>query len=151
MWALVAAERWEPICLAAAGFGVAALAIGLVFGAGTPVGIGVAGIGAAYAVAASSGGDVDGGAVLFAPALLVLAELAYWSLEHRVRVADERSLVARRLAALAIVAMASVGVGTLAVGAAAVPLSAGPPLLVVGVAAAIAVVGLVAALARAER
>jgi hypothetical protein len=151
LWAVAAADTWEAACTAAAAFGVAALAVGLVFGVAVPVGIGIGAVGVAYAIAIAWTDELAPGAVVFGPALLVAAELAYWSLEHRVRISDERPLVARRVTTLGFVVVMSLAVGVLAVGTTAVPVREGVLVLAAGAAAAVAVVALVGALARAER
>ena len=151
LWAVAIADNWEGVVVATAAFGVAALAVGLVFGTAPPVGRGVGGLAVAYAVAVAWSEDLDAGAALFGAALLVAAELAYWSLEHRVRISDERTLVVRRLTTLALVVAASVVIGVLAVGTTTVPLAGGAFVLAAGAAAAVAVVALLGVLARSGR
>jgi hypothetical protein len=57
---------------------------------------------------------LDRGAPLFAAGLLAAAELAYWSLEERSRVAGEPGESFRRLAFVTVLALASLVVGQLA-------------------------------------
>ena len=92
------------------------------------------------------GGALDERAPLVAAALFVVAELAYWSLELRDAVADEPGAYARRLALVA-----ALGLGALAVGAgllAVVDAGGGIGLEVVGAAAAVAALAIVALAAR---
>jgi hypothetical protein len=105
---------------------------------------------AAYASALAVRGDdrVDPGAPLVGAGLLVLAELAYWSLERRGPGYEELRVVARRLAALGALAFLSLVLGAFVVVVTAAPLGGGLAWDLVGVAAAGATLAIVAWLAR---
>jgi hypothetical protein len=106
---------------------------------------------AQYALALSlrEGDDVvDARVPFYAAGLLVAAELAYWSIELRVRGSEGGALMLRRLAALGGLAIVSLGVGTFVVAAAATSLAPGLLWDAVGAAAAVAALALLAGLAR---
>lgn len=107
-------------------------------------------VAAAYATGLAVRGDdtVDPGAPLFGAALLVLAELAYWSLERRGPGYEEPGVVMRRLAALGGLGFLSLVLGAFVVVVTAAPLGGGLAWDVVGVAAAGATLAIVAWLAR---
>ena len=104
-----------------------------------------------YALALTLGdGDeqVDAAAPFYAGGLLLLAELAYWSIELRAPGREDAGLIVRRLAALGALVLTSVALGTFVVAATAVSLSAGLLLDVIGAAAAVATLAFLARLAR---
>jgi hypothetical protein len=102
----------------------------------------------AAALAARGGSELDAGAPLVGAGLLVLAELAYWSLELRGPGYEERRVVARRLGALGVLAFLSVLLGAFVVVLTAAPLGGGLAWDAVGVAAAAGTLAIVAWLAR---
>jgi hypothetical protein len=102
----------------------------------------------AAALAVRGGADVDAGAPLVGAGLLVLAELAYWSIELRGPGYEERGVVARRLGALGVVAFLSVLLGAFVVVLTAAPLGGGLAWDAVGIAAAAGTLAIVAWLAR---
>jgi hypothetical protein len=106
-------------------------------------------VGAAYAAAlAARGADsVDAAAPLVGAGLLLLAELAYWSVELRGPGYEERRVVARRLGALTALAFLSVVLGAFVVVLTAAPLGGGLAWDAVGVAAAAGTLAIVAWLA----
>jgi hypothetical protein len=93
----VAALR-DPLLLALGGAAVFVLVVGVAAGRSFLVPWAVAGLGAAYAL--SLGGEVDARVPLFAVALLVTAELAYWSLRLRGSAPDEPGMAQRRVIGL---------------------------------------------------
>jgi hypothetical protein len=104
-----------------------------------------------YALALTLGGGddgVDAAAPFYAAGLLLLAELAYWSIELRVPGRTDRALTLRRLAALGGLAVASIAVGTFVVAATAVSLSSGLVWDAIGAAAAVATLAILARLAQ---
>jgi hypothetical protein len=104
---------------------------------------------AEYPVARVEGGDrVDAAAPLVGAGLLGYAELASWAGEARAGVRDERPVLAARARTLAATVAAGLGLGALVLLAAALPAGGGLARLAVGVAAAVAVLGLVAVVAR---
>jgi hypothetical protein len=105
----------------------------------------------ASALALRGGSEVDAGAPLVGAGLLVLAELAYWSLERRGPGYEETRVVVRRLAALGALAFGSILLGAFVVVVTAAPLGGGLAWDVVGVAAGGATLAIVCYLARAGR
>ena len=100
----------------AAATGVGLLAAALTLRAAGLIPAGLVLLGAGYAVALEArGGAVDGGAVLLAPAFLVTAELAFWSLEPRA-IRAGRDVVLPRIGVLgaAISATVSLAIVTVA-------------------------------------
>ena len=103
----------------------------------------------ALALTLGEGEDgVDAAAPFYAAGLLLLAELAYWSIELRVPGRTDRALTLRRLAALGGLAVASIAVGTFVVAATAVSLSSGLVWDAIGAAAAVATLAILARLAQ---
>jgi hypothetical protein len=130
---------------------LAALAVSLWRGWPVIVAWALALLGAGYALALALGPEratVDAAAPLVAGALLVVAELAYWSLELRDPGSWEGALLTRRLAALGALALVSLALGSTVVVATAAELRGGLGLDLVGVAAAVATLAVLAALAR---
>ena len=100
---------------------------------------------------ASLGFELDGldtRAPLIAAALFAVAELAYWSLELRVALADEPGTYVRRIALLAGLAVATIVVGTVVLAVVEGVTARGTALDLIG---AVAAVGAVALLALAAR
>lgn len=93
-------------------------------------------------------GSVDASAPLVAAALLLLAELAYWSLELRAAGRAETRLLLRRLAALAALAFGAVLLGMVVLVVTALPFGGGAAWHAVGVAAAAGALAILARLAR---
>jgi hypothetical protein len=124
------------------------LAAGLALRLTAFIPVGLALLGAAYALALETrGGTVDGGALLVAPALLLAAELAYRSLEPR-GIRPERSLVAGDAAVLLALLGGSVVASGVLLSATAVDIGGRAPLVAAGVAAATGALALTASLAR---
>jgi hypothetical protein len=133
----------------AAAVGVAGWAL-LAFGLATrwtsSVPVGLAGVGAAYAVfLAVRNGAVDARAPAVAAALFVVAELGFWSLE-RSPSRSERAVLLRRVTGLAAGAILTALVGTLVL-VLATGASGGVGLEAAGVAAAVLAVASIARLA----
>ena len=101
-----------------------------------------------YMTGRAHGHRVDGWAPAIGGALLLAAELAAWSIDHDRRLVSELSVVVRRAATVATLVAVAVLVGFVLVGASGV--SGGTDLVVtaVGVAAAVAAVGVVQRLVR---
>jgi hypothetical protein len=135
------------------GVALLVLAASLVAGSTSGIAWTLALVAAAYATAlAVRGSDsVDAGAPLVGAGLLVLAELAYWSLERRGPGYEETRVVVRRLAALGALAFGSILLGAFVVVVTAAPLGGGLAWDVVGVAAGGATLAIVYYLARAGR
>jgi hypothetical protein len=95
------------------------------------------------------GGVIDAYAPFYAVALFVAGELSFWALEpeHGRR---ERGLFARRITLLLATSLVAGGLGALALSASEVVVHGGVWLELLGVAAAVAALILVARLARSE-
>lgn len=138
----------------AAAPGVAAvlvLALALWRGWAAPVAWGLALLAASYALALSLGPEratIDASAPVVAAALLVVGELAYWSLDLRDPGRWEGPLLARRLAVLGVLALVSLALGSLVVTFTSLGVRGGVALTMMGVAAAVATFAVLAGLAR---
>jgi hypothetical protein len=91
------------------------------------------------------GSAIDQRAPLYGAGLLVLAELAFTTMERRAP--GNRELALHRVIALAVLAVAAVALGTLVLAFAAVPAGGGVVLHAVGVVAAVALVVLLGRMA----
>ena len=103
--------------------------------------------GYAAKLAVRDAGALDGAAPLVGCALLLAAELAYWSVELAGAGREERPVLLRRLAAMLGLAAGALVLGSAVLAAAALPLGGGLLWDVVGVAAAAAALALIARLA----
>ena len=132
----------------AAATGVGLLAVALTLRAAGLIPAGLVLLGAGYAVALEArGGAVDGGAVLLAPAFLVTAELAFWSLEPRA-IRAGRDVVLPRIGVLGAASVAAGLAAAFLVGTAALAVHGTVALVGVGVLAATGALALSARLAR---
>lgn len=95
--------------------------------------------------------SLDARAPLVAALLFAIAELAYWSLELRGTLADEAGTYLRRLSVLAVLALATVIGGTAVLALAAAVGARGTGVDVVGAAAALLAVALLALAAASRR
>jgi hypothetical protein len=139
--------HWVAVGLGAAG--LATLTAGLLVRSGHVLGWGLAALGAEYAVHFAAEGRVfDAVTPVYAAGLILVAELAFWSIESRVAAWSEPGLVERRLAYVAATAVGAAVVAALALVVAAASRGGGLVLEAAGVASAIAVVMLLAVLVR---
>lgn len=130
---------------AAGALAVVLLAGGLALRRPVAVPLAVLALGGGYATLLGvEGGALDGRAPVVGAALFLVAELAYWSLELREAVADEAGAYGRRVALLAVLVLGAlaVGVGLVALVDAGGDRGLGLDLL--GAAAAVAALALVA-------
>ena len=93
-------------------------------------------------------GRIDQWAPLYAGGLLAVAELAYWSVEARGRALDAARLSERRVLLIAAVALLAVAASGLVLAATSFRIGSGVATDLLGVAAAVAALAVVAALAR---
>jgi hypothetical protein len=141
-------DRYDPAPELAAGLALAVLATALAARFASLVPAGLALLGAAYAIGLEGRGNVvDGGAVLVAPAFLLVGELAFRSFEPR-GIKPERSLVAGDAGVLLTLLGGSVVAAALLVGTSAVEIGGRATLVAAGVAAATGALALTARLAR---
>jgi hypothetical protein len=128
---------------------VVALTVALVLRFPPAVPLAVALLGAEYvALLGFEGGGIDVRAPLVAAALFAVAELAYWSLELRDAVTAEPGTHLRRVALLAGLSLAVVALGTALLALVEAVSARGPALDVLGAAAAVGAVALLALAAR---
>jgi hypothetical protein len=131
------------------GAGVVVLAAALAAGRPGPVPAALALLGAQYALVLTVDGvPVDTRAPLVAAALLVATELAYWSLELRLAVAEEAGAIARRSAVVLVLALAAMLLGASLLALVDVAGGGGLWLEALGAAASLAALVLLLALAR---
>ena len=106
-------------------------------------------LGIAYAVPLFvRGRGIDEGAPLVGAGLLLCSELAAWSFDERWRMKAERAVVGARGTAVALLVLAGLGASSLVLALAAAPVGGGLGWTVLGAAAAVLVLGLVARLSR---
>jgi hypothetical protein len=129
--------------------GVFCLLVGLAGRWGAALALGIAFLGAEQAVRLATGpSTVDPWAPAYAAGLLLAAELAWWSIEPRVAAWWEIGVVLRRVGTIAGMCAAGALVAALVVLAAGASLAGGVGLELIGVAAAVAALAVVAGLAR---
>jgi hypothetical protein len=139
--------RW--LALALAGVAVGLLAVGLAARSGPVLGWGLAALGGEYAVLfAAQGGALDTFTPVYAAAFVLVAELAFWSIERRVPAWTESGLAEWRLARVAGASAGAAVVSGLVLVVAAASGGGGVALEAIGVAATIGALALVAALVR---
>jgi hypothetical protein len=147
--AALGADRFRPTVELLGLLGILLLVPALVFRRAAFVGPALAFVGAAYGVSVSGRGHgADQLVVLFAPLLLVGAELGYWSTESPPSVREEPALVLRRLASVVAVAGLAAAIAAFLLASSELDVGGGLALLAAGVAAATGVLALVARLAR---
>jgi len=139
--------------VASAGGGIAALgavmlAVGILLRFPFAVPWAVLLSGAGYVLANVHRSVVDGWAAVVGAALLLAAELAFWSIASDRRIHQEQALAIRQSLTLAGLVVAAGLVGFMLVAAAAVSVAAGLLLTALGVAAAVGAVGVVLRLVR---
>jgi hypothetical protein len=139
----------EPVLVAVGVLALAVLLIGLGLRWSAGLAFGVALLGAQQAVRLALGSDaLDAWAPLVGGLLLLVAELAWWSIERRVPAWAQPGVAARRLAGVLFTCAVASMVAALVVLAAGAPLTGGVSLELVGVLAAAAALALVAFVAR---
>jgi hypothetical protein len=107
-------------------------------------------LGGAYAWSIGRG-EVDQWSPLFAAGLLAIAELSYWSPELRGRVEDAERLNERRAGLIVALAIGTVACGGVVLAATSLRIGEGVAVDLLGVAAAVGALAVVASLARAKR
>jgi hypothetical protein len=121
------------------------LLLALATGRSTPIPFALLLLGATYAI---PHGDRAVAAPIYGAALLLTAELAYWSLDERVRQRMSPGIVMPRLLAILTVTAAAIPAGTLVLLAAEADVARSPWLTAAGAVAVVTCVGVLAALAR---
>ena len=130
--------------------GVLLLALGLVLRSSGAIGFALTALGGTYAVLfAAEGARLDQVAPVYAAALLLVAELAFWSIESRISAWTESEVVIWRLARLGLACAGAAVLGAIVVADASAANGQGGVLLeTLGVAAAIGALVLVIVLLR---
>jgi len=141
----------EPLLLFVGIGALPVLLVGLALRWSAALVLGVGLLGAQQAVRLALGPDaLDAWAPASAGALLLVAELAWWSIEPRVAAWAEPEVAVRRLAAMAFACVGGSAVAALVVAAAGAPLEGGLALELLGVAAAAAALALLVFIARSS-
>ena len=148
--AAVLREGGHDVLLLAIGGGAFALLLaGLVLRWSGALAAGVALLGAQQATRLALGSDaVDVAIPLVATGLLLVAELAWWSIEPRVPAWWQAGVVWRRVGTLVLACTGSLVVSSLVVVAAGAPVGGGTLLELTGVVASVAALAVLAAIAR---
>jgi len=142
----------RPLVVALAFAGLLALAAGLLNVWAPFNALGAGCLGAAYlALVYSRGEQLGAAAPAAAAALLLVTELAWYSLELAGSAANHPLLLARRLALIGAEAVGAAGLGYLLLLSAAAPLPGGVAYTAAGAAAALAAVGLLGRLVASRR
>ncbi len=128
--------------------GVVGLALALVSGWPAPIPWALASLGASYAVSLHGQRTVDGRAPLVGAALVLLAELAYWSLERRTPVGEEAGLHLRRAVSVLATTLGSAAAASILLAATSVPVGGSVTWDVLGLAAAAGAVAVLALLSQ---
>jgi hypothetical protein len=139
--------QWLALSLGTAA--LAFLVVGLAGRWRSIVGLGLIVLGAQYAVLfGDQGRSLDEATPAYAGGFLLVAELAYWSLERRVAAWTEQGLLLRRLGHLLGVCFAAAALAAVVLVAAASGGGGGVALEALGAAAAVGAVAVVALLVR---
>lgn len=131
--------------LAGAAAATLLLSLALAAARSSPIPFAVLLLGAIYTIPE---GDRAIAAPIYASALLLVAELAYWSLDERVRQRIQVGAFTPRLVAILAVGAAAAPASSLVLVAAEADVARSPALTAAGAAAVVACVGLLTALAR---
>ena len=131
------------------GGGLLWLLVGLAARWNAPLVLGIASLGAEQAVRLTAGPSrVDPWTPAYAAGFLLAAELAWWSIEPRVAAWSDLEVLVQRALAIAGCCAGGALLAALVVLAAGAPLHGGVGLELVGVAAAVTAIAVVAAVAR---
>ena len=149
-WTLLLVD--SPAMLAvAAGVGLPSLlflTVGLAAGLAALVPWAIVSLGASYAVSLHGLGGVDDRAPVVGALLVLVAELAYWSLERRTPVGDSAGLHLRRAVSILALTCAAAALGATLLALTTVPLGGSPAWDALGLAAAAGALATLALLSR---
>lgn len=142
--------RLQPVALGLAVAAVLLLTLGLVVRSSWAIGFALVALGGTYAVLfAAEGTRLDRVAPAYAAGLLLVAELAFWSIESRIAAWTDPEVVIWRLARLALACIGAAVLGAIVIADAAAASGGGGLLLeTLGVAAAIGALIVVTVLLR---
>ena len=153
-YSAAASEPYEGPVAAVGGLGVLAALAAVALGWASAIPAALVLLATEYVLGIGAGRGhedvLEPAAPLVAAGLLLVAELAYWSLELRGPGREEPTVLLRRLVALVVVTVLAVALGAFVVVVTAAPLGGGLAWDVVGVAAAAATLAVVAVLARRD-
>ena len=148
---LVRSSSHELLVLGLGAAALLGLATGLAARWSAALASGVALLGVEQAVRLATGpSSVDAWTPLYAAGFLLVAELAWWSIEPRVPAWAQYGMALRRLALIVLACAGAAALSALVVLAAGTPVHGGVALELVGVIAAAAAVAVVAAVARSR-
>jgi hypothetical protein len=148
-WSCVLASKALWLVALLGGAGALLLLLVLARGLDDLLGSAILLLGAAYVLALYAGEHVlDQGVPLVAAGLLACAELANWSLEERLPVAADRGLLVARARAVGILVGAGLAASALVLAVTAAPVGGGLAWTVLGAAAAVVALAVVARAAR---
>jgi hypothetical protein len=142
--------RLQPLALALAALAVFVLTLALIARSAGGIGFSLTALGGSYAVLfAAEGSHLDRVTPVYAAGLILVAELAFWSIDARVAAWSDPELIVWRLARLALACAGAATLASIVVADAAAATGGGGVLLeALGVAAAVGAVALVTALVR---
>jgi hypothetical protein len=152
-WTLLAIDSRIVLGIAAltAAPGIVALALALVSGWPAPIPWAVVALGASYAVSLHGQHAIDGRAPVVGGLLVLVAELAYWSLERRTPVGDEAGLHLRRAVSVLATTLGSTALAAALLAVTSVPLGGSVTWDAFGLAAAAGAVATLALLSQKSR
>ena len=141
--------RLHLLALSLGALGLALLACGLLLQSSALLGSGLVALGGEYSVLfEAEGSNLDAYTPLYAATFLLVAELAYWSIERRVEAWSEHELVLWRLGYLLVVCGGAAALAAFVLVLAAAGGGGGAGLEAAGVAAVIGALGLLGLLVR---
>ena len=149
-WTLLGIDSQIVFAVAAlaAAAGLVALALALVSGWPAPIPWAVVALGASYAVSLHGQPGIDGRAAVVGGLLVLVAELAYWSLERRTPVGDEAGLHLRRAVSVLATTLGSTAIAAALLSVTSVPLGGSVTWDAFGLAAAAGAVATLALLSQ---
>ena len=141
----------DVLLLVVSAVAVGVLLAGLLLRWSAALALGIWLLGAQQATRLALGPDaLDEATPLTAGALLLVAELAWWSIEPRIPAWAQPSVAVWRTVRVLLICIAATVVSAVVVVAAGAPVRGGTPLLLTGIVAATAAVGVLAFVARRE-
>jgi hypothetical protein len=149
--AVLRAAEHDVLLLVIGGAAVGVFAVGLVLRWSGALVVGVALLGAQQATRLALGPDaLDEATPLTAGALLLAAELAWWSIEPRIPAWAQPGVAVRRVVTVLFTCVAATVVSAVVVVAAGAPVGGGTLLSLMGIVAATAALGVLAYVARSS-
>jgi hypothetical protein len=149
-WTLLLIDSPVLLGIAAAAGAPSLLLLAVGLGAGLPAVVpwAIVSLGASYAVSLHGVAGVDGRAPLVGALLVLVAELAYWSLERRTPVGDSAGLRLRRAVSIVALTCAAAALGATLLALTTVPLGGNAAWDALGLAAAAGALATLALLSR---